>query len=122
MYCWMPTPEQFCFYLLSLSSIVQQCSKLDVYIDFGCRLKVTWQRYLQLLHLPEQPDVNIMVNWMHGASHEMSCQLQHCGRYQGGAGHRGGGEQMEQLFALLKVEAWVWAASSPLSVGTAATF
>lgn len=102
VYCNMPTPEQFCFYLLSLGRLTKQCSELDVYIDFGCRFKVTWERYLASLDLPEKPDVHIMVNWMHGASHQMSCQLQNCGRFQDGAGARVG-EQMEQLWSLLKV-------------------
>jgi hypothetical protein len=104
LFCNMPTHEQYCYYLLSLQQLVGQCDKLDVYIDFGCRLKKTWQRYVQDrdVHL-QQCDLRIMVNWMHGAAHEMSCQLQNCGRYQQAAGWRHG-EQLEQLWSLLKVQ------------------
>lgn len=125
MFCNMPTAEQFCYYLLSLLLLVIQRarlgqagdastnspapepSQLHVYIDFGCRFKVTWERYMRALAEqgwldPLAVTVSIMVNWMHGASHEMSCQLSNCGRFIQGAGHRVG-EQVEQLWSLLKV-------------------
>jgi hypothetical protein len=116
LFCNMPTNEQYCYYLLSLQQLVGSCTKLDVYIDFGCRLKKTWQRYVhnQDIHLQEA-DVRILVNWMHGASHEMSCQLQNCGRYQTGAGWRHG-EQLEQLWSLLKVHTSLLDASTTPAV------
>eukprot|EP00983_Pelagomonas_calceolata_P075841 1153173-Pelagomonas_calceolata.AAC.3 len=39
---------------------------------------------------------------MHGAGHNLSCQLQNCGRFTEGAGRCAGGEQCEQMWALLK--------------------
>jgi hypothetical protein len=103
LFCDLLTNEQFCYYLLSLEQLVSQGNQLDVYIDFGCRLKATWERYKSSrdIHLQDS-DVRILVNWMHGASHEMSCQLQNCGRYLEDAGWRIG-EQLEQLWSLLKV-------------------
>lgn len=49
-------------------------------------------------------EVTIMVNWMHAASHDMSCQLENSGRFREGAGFVVG-EQSEQLWAMTKVSA-----------------
>jgi len=60
---------------------------------------------LQALHgeIPHgAEDVQLMVNWMHAASHDMSCQLENSGRFRKGAGFVVG-EQMEQLFGQTKV-------------------
>lgn len=41
----MPAPEQFVYYLLALRQLVIERPDLKtVYIDFGCKLSVTWQR------------------------------------------------------------------------------
>jgi len=45
--------------------------------------------------------MRLLVNWMHGSSHNPSCQLQNNGRYQKGTGWTVG-EQTEQLWALTK--------------------
>ena len=63
-------PEQFCFYLILLDFIMQQRPDVQfAYIDFGCRLKTTWARYLRHLK-PVSPHVDagraslqILVNW-----------------------------------------------------------
>ena len=47
-------------------------------------------------------DIKIMVNWMHGASHDMSCQLRNNGRFQEGA-RSVVGEQAEQLWSMIRV-------------------
>jgi hypothetical protein len=47
-------------------------------------------------------ELRIMVNWMHGSAHELSCELQNSARYKEGAARRVG-ENVEQLWALLKV-------------------
>ncbi|KAJ9522327.1 hypothetical protein QJQ45_008188 [Haematococcus lacustris] len=102
LFCNMPTPEQFAFYLLALTAIMAYSCKVDFYIDFGCRLKITWARYVDALgHPPRWKDVRIMVNWMHGASHNQRCQVQNNGRHQPGSGWRYG-EQCEQLWSMLK--------------------
>lgn len=45
LFCNMPTPEQFLYYLLILKILVEQgCPVKDVYIDFACKVKVTWKR------------------------------------------------------------------------------
>ena len=46
--------------------------------------------------------LHVMVNWMHGASHEIQCQLEHCGRFMLGAACVVG-EQIEQLWSQTKV-------------------
>ncbi|KAL6759331.1 hypothetical protein V8C86DRAFT_1329021 [Haematococcus lacustris] len=45
--------------------------------------------------------MRLMVNWMHGASHNMACQLKNNGRYLEGSAHRVG-EQTEQHWSQLK--------------------
>ena len=47
-------------------------------------------------------DMQIMVNWMHAASHDMSCQLENSGRFQKDTGFVVG-EQSEQLWSGTKV-------------------
>ncbi|KAJ9512251.1 hypothetical protein QJQ45_012812 [Haematococcus lacustris] len=104
LFCNMPTPEQFAFYLLALTVIMAggSCKNIDFFIDFGCRLKTTWARYVDAGGKPSSwKAVRIMVNWMHGASHNQRCQVQNNGRHQPGSGWRYG-EQCEQLWSMLK--------------------
>lgn len=105
----MNGPEQFIYFLLLLTFLCgwaanNNVSIRDVYIDVGCRLVKTWQRYV--LGHPNLPSsfglIRIMVNWMHGSSHDIGCQLENNARYQDGAGWKVG-ESSEQLWSLLKV-------------------
>ncbi|PNH11695.1 hypothetical protein TSOC_001461, partial [Tetrabaena socialis] len=104
LFCDMRTPEQFAYYLFMLDHLVQQRPDVqDVYIDFGCRIRSTWERYVAAHpQLPAEAKLRIMVNWMHGSGHDVACQLTNCGRYMEGAG-RGIGEQIEQLWSMTKV-------------------
>ena len=82
----------------------------DFYIDFACRLGPTWKRYVDAQpagseRLQAMKELRVMVNWMHGSAHELSCELQNSGRYKEGAARRVG-ENVEQLWALLKVCKW----------------
>uniref|UniRef100_A0A7S3QP61 CxC3 like cysteine cluster domain-containing protein n=2 Tax=Dunaliella tertiolecta TaxID=3047 RepID=A0A7S3QP61_DUNTE len=105
LFCNMRRSENFTFYLVLLKHIVKECPSVKhVYIDFGCRLAKTWTWYLQALDKelpPSAVDLRIMVNWMHAASHDMSCQLENSGRFQKDAGFVVG-EQSEQLWAMTK--------------------
>lgn len=86
----------------------------DLYVDFACKLKVTFSNYIKVLQdhgegeernaamLAAMREIRLLVNWMHGSSHELSCQVQHMGRYAEGAGRKVG-ENTEQLWSLLKV-------------------
>jgi Kyakuja-Dileera-Zisupton transposase len=102
----MPLPENFSYYLLMLDRLVRLRPDLaDVYIDFGCRFKGTWLRFVAPREddLPSSAkDVKIMVNWMHAKGHEASCELTNSGRFTEGAGWRVG-EEEEQLWAMSKV-------------------
>ena len=112
----MHGPEQFVYYLVLLKHLVLRCTatgvKLqDIYVDFACRLVKTWERFLEKqgsLHFQTEADLQaarglrLLVNWMHGMSHEPSCQLQHNGRHTEGAGHRDG-EGIEQIWSHTKV-------------------
>ncbi len=105
LFCDMPTPEQFTYYLFLLSALYNERPDLQhVYMDFGCRFRSTWLRYLE--RHPDLPsaakDVKIMVNWMHASGHDVACQLTNSGRYQEGVGWRVG-EQSEQLWSMAKV-------------------
>jgi hypothetical protein len=43
----MHGPEQFVYYLVLLKFLVKAgCSIRDVYVDFACRLSVTWKRFI----------------------------------------------------------------------------
>jgi len=108
-------PEQFVYYLVLLKWLIKGCVEAgiplgDVYVDFGCRLVKTWKRYLakrgndsfQPAELEAARQVRILVNWMHGSSHEISCQLAHNGRYAENAGHQDG-EGSERLWSHTKV-------------------
>lgn len=90
--------------MIELSCLQVKGRLRDVYIDFACRLSKTWQRFVS--GYPELhdacPDLRIMVNWMHGSSHDLLCQLQNNGRFQEGAGRKVG-ENSEQLWSLTKV-------------------
>ena len=104
--------EQFIYYLIIITALVSSCPNLGfVYVDFACRLSVTWKRYLAkhgsrifpsegLLNAAK--GLHLLVNWMHGSAHDLSCQLQNSGRYRAGAGRRHG-EGSEQLWSLTKV-------------------
>lgn len=76
----------------------------DVYVDFACRLSKTMQRYVSLQpHLQQASQgLRVMVNWMHGSSHDLVCQLTNNGRFQEGAGRKVG-ENAEQLWSMTKV-------------------
>ena len=104
----MCTPEQFVYYLVILLSLLNLGVQVkDVFIDFACRLMKTWQRYLAnhpsvAQQLAGAAGLRILVNWMHGNSHDIACQLKHCGRFTHAAAHRDG-ENTERLWALMKV-------------------
>ncbi|KAJ9512604.1 hypothetical protein QJQ45_018896 [Haematococcus lacustris] len=101
-FCNLRTPEQFVYYLMALAGLVHQCEgkALHVYIDFACQFKITWARFAKAIGL-STTGVHLMVNWMHGASHNLSCQLRNNGRYLLGAAWRVG-EQTEQLWSMFK--------------------
>lgn len=102
----LPAPENYSIYLVMLRNVLVAARGRvkDIYIDFGCRISKTWLRYLD--HARNDTEllrrVRILVNWMHAAGHNMSCQLKNSGRHTEGAGWRVG-EQTEQLWSLLKV-------------------
>lgn len=110
LFTWMCTPEQFAFYLLLLLAFAMNLMAhgipaADVYIDFGCRIKATWHRYLASRCSSVQQacsKLRIMVNWMHAAGHSWDCQMKNSGRFITGAAWRVG-EQIEQLWSLFKV-------------------
>lgn len=103
----MKTPEQFIYYIVILMALLKMATGRvrDVFVDFGCQLKKTFQRFGSQ-HESKMPsgwkELRILVNWMHGNSHDLSCQLQHCGRYIQGAGHKDG-ENNERLWSMTKV-------------------
>ncbi|KAJ9507906.1 hypothetical protein QJQ45_021265, partial [Haematococcus lacustris] len=102
LFCNMRTPEQFVYYLLAMARLVHMCFGLvlHVYIDFACQFKVTWARYARVVGL-DTARTHLMVNWMHGASHDLGCQLKNNGRYLATAAWRVG-EQTEQLWSMFK--------------------
>lgn len=76
----------------------------EVILDYACRFKKTWARYAEGkgMSVPGADDIKFRVNWMHGASHNLYCQLQNLGRFIKGAGHREG-EGIERFNKWLKV-------------------
>eukprot|EP00983_Pelagomonas_calceolata_P071220 1151123-Pelagomonas_calceolata.AAC.2 len=70
-----------------------------IYVNFGCRLHKSWERYVKVCN--GHSNLQIMVNWMHGAAHDMSCQMKNCGRFKEGTAWSVG-EQIEQLWSLMK--------------------
>lgn len=94
------TPEQFSYYLVLLEDLLKSVGgdlepgkPFDVFIDFGYRLKSSRSRFLAGAgrYLREEHgagNIRIMVNWLHAASHNLSCQLQNNGRYIEGTGRR----------------------------------
>jgi hypothetical protein len=108
--------SQFSYYLLILAPLLAAARIIGiVYIDFACKIKKTWSRYIEDVLTAQESagqlppgtcehlqDIKLHVNWMHGAGHTLECQVEHSGRYQQGAGRRVG-EQPEQLWALFKV-------------------
>lgn len=100
----MHTPEQFVYYLIQLEFMVSKVPELrDVYIDFGCRLAITWARYVAVHRVPGAERIRIMVNWMHARGHEEACEAFKSARHFLDAARRGGGENAEQLWSMLKV-------------------
>lgn len=100
----METPECFSHYILLLTNLVLERADIgDVYIDFGCRFKKTWKRFVeQHPELPAQAaDLRILVNWLHGAGHDLACEVSNSGRYTKDAGRRIG-EEAEQMWSLTK--------------------
>ncbi|KAJ9507319.1 hypothetical protein QJQ45_006301 [Haematococcus lacustris] len=52
-FCNMRTPEQFTYYLLLLEGLLESGpADLHIYVDFACRLKKTWMRYVAARGLP----------------------------------------------------------------------
>lgn len=108
----MHGPEQFVYYLILLKCLIKSCPAVsDVYVDFACRLKITWQRFITKqghkffsseAEYAAAKDLRLLVNWMHGSSHDLSCQLRNNGRYTANAGHKHG-EGSEQLWSQVKV-------------------
>lgn len=84
MFVNMLTSEMFAYYLLLLSELVTQYPA----VDFACRLEPAWHKYIALKAMDPalQRSVHLLVNWMHGSSHSMKCQLQNNGRYLEGKG------------------------------------
>lgn len=110
----MHAAEQFIYYLVIFCHLLRLCLEKgvavrDVYVDFGCRLSKTWSRFIS-----KQPQklaagthdmaasLRIIVNWMHGSSHDLACQLKNNGRYISNAGRKVG-ENSEQLWSMIKV-------------------
>jgi len=107
------SPENFSYYLIMLWLVLLAAGGRvrDVYIDFGCRLGITWARFIEHKRLTSPPGysvppymsaVRIIVNWLHAQGHNPGCQLRHSGRHTEGAAWRVG-EHAEQLWSLLKV-------------------
>ncbi|KAL6747668.1 hypothetical protein V8C86DRAFT_2902016 [Haematococcus lacustris] len=92
LFCNMRTPEQSVYYLLALARLIHMC--------FGLVLHVTWARYARVVGL-DSARAHLMVNSMHGASHDLGCQLKNNGRYLATAAWRVG-EQTEQLWSMFK--------------------
>ncbi|KAL6748243.1 hypothetical protein V8C86DRAFT_1183887 [Haematococcus lacustris] len=61
-------------------------------------IPVTWARYARVVGL-DSARAHLMVNSMHGASHDLGCQLKNNGRYLATAAWRVG-EQTEQLWSM----------------------
>lgn len=104
----MRTPEQFAYYIVIMLWMLMRCSSIrDIYVDFACKLRVSWLLFL-LAHPHLLKDyeyirhVRLMVGWMHGASHVLSCQIQNCGKFIPDTA-RSIGEQAESLWSMLKV-------------------
>ena len=105
MFIDMTTNEQFIYYLIMLEELLRERPDLkDVYIDIGCRLMHTWIQFVKCNpQLPQEwADLRLMVNWMHGSTHALACQIVNSGRFKKGAGRRVG-ENTEQLWSMLKV-------------------
>jgi predicted phosphoadenosine phosphosulfate sulfurtransferase len=102
---------QFSYYLVALGEILPRTHSVgSVYIDFACKIKKTWKRYIELVLADKlDPDtieylrsIELYVNWLHASGHNFECQISNSGRFQDGAGRRVG-EQIEQLWSLIKV-------------------
>lgn len=107
MFIDMRTAECFVFYIILLTSLLKSVRPNTIqyiYIDFACRLKSSWGKYLS--NRPSLPawfkSVVLLVNWLHACAHDLGCQLSNSGRYAVGAGHRDG-EHAERLWSMTKV-------------------
>jgi len=112
----LDTPENFTYYLLCMLSTITAALDAgenigDIYIDFGCKLKKTWARFIETLEEREEitselarelSQVRVLVDWLHANAHDLKCQLENSGRYTTGAATVVG-EMTEQLWAMTKV-------------------
>ncbi|KAG1656778.1 hypothetical protein FOA52_009546 [Chlamydomonas sp. UWO 241] len=113
----LDTSENFTYYLLCMLSTIAAALDAgknigDIYIDFGCKLKKTWARYVDTLEEREEitselahelSQVRVLVDWLHANTHDLKCQLENRGRFTTGA-HAATvvGEMTEQLWAMTK--------------------
>lgn len=102
-------PENFSIYLVGLEHILLLAEGRirDVYIDFACQFRATWDRFLACKFKGRETprcytDARLIVNFLHAAGHTMACQLKNSGRFTEQAGWRVG-EQTEQLWSRTKV-------------------
>ena len=86
-------------YCVDCFSILQAT---DVYIDFGCRLRITWAWYL-IIHCSLESSLRIMVNWLHARGHQEQCEAVNSARHDLDAALRIG-EYIKQLWSMLKVK------------------
>jgi hypothetical protein len=102
---------QYSYYLVALGDILPKTrSIVVVYMDIACKIKHTWKRYidqelvgkLDSATIEYLRSIQMHVNWLHAAGHNFECQIKNSGRYQDDAGRRVG-EQIEQLWSMLKV-------------------
>lgn len=84
----MPTPEQFLFYDIILTELLRTRPDTDIlYLDVACQYKKGWaatvQNEIDRGSLSNQASrLKLLVPWMHGASHDLDCQLENSGLYQ----------------------------------------
>jgi hypothetical protein len=107
-------PESFPPYILMLGDVLPRARGRigDVYIDFACRLKPSWQRFIANMQGHHELQMmlsgaRLLVPWMHAAGHVLSCQVHNNGRFALGAGRRVG-ENTEQLWSMFKVSSDVY--------------
>jgi hypothetical protein len=109
------TYESFSYYIVLLDDLLQKLPNVGhVFVDFACKLGISWGRHLVRLFAPggtlaDKPglqerfgQVRLLVNWLHAEGHTLECQLKHSGRHTDGTGRKHG-EGTEQLWALAKV-------------------
>jgi len=107
----MRTEEQYIYFIIMITTMLYGMhlvgGKIDeVFLDYACRFKKTWARYAgpegKGCSVPGANNFKFLVNWMHGSSHNLYCQLLNLGRYIKGSGHRDG-EGIERFNKWLKV-------------------